>query len=153
MWLRDITQKVRVVVIEGIHEPIILISTDLTLSPEEIIEIYSSRFSIEIAMRDLKQHLGFGDYQCTTTLSIFRFVRLSCISFCLWRLMLLPENVSNWLSDTKSGVINESELSFARAKRDLKRFVIKHILFSNSASVAELGKVPKEYESIFRIAV
>lgn len=153
MWLRDIPQKVRVVVLEGIYEPIILISTDLTLSAEEIIEIYSSRFSIELAIRDLKQHLGFGDYQCTTTSSIFRFVRLSCISFCLGRLMLLPENVSNWLSDTKSGFINESELSFARARRGLKRFVIKHILFSNSASVAELGKVQNEYEPIFRIAV
>jgi len=153
MWLRDIPQKVRVVVLEGIYEPIIFISTDLTLSAEEIIEIYSSRFSIELAIRDLKQHLGFGDYQCTTTSSIFRFVRLSCISFCLWRLMLLPENVSNWLSDTKSGVISESELSFARARRGLKRFAIKQLLFSNSASVAELGKVPKEYESIFRIAV
>jgi hypothetical protein len=31
MWLRDIPQKVRVVVVEGIHEPIILISTDLTV--------------------------------------------------------------------------------------------------------------------------
>jgi hypothetical protein len=153
MWLRDIHQKVRVVVVEGIHEPIILISTDLTLSAAEIIEIYSSRFSIELAIRDLKQHLGFGDYQCTTTLSIFRFVRLSCISFCLWRLLLLPQNVSNWLSDTNSEFISESELSFARARRGLKRFAIKHILFSNSASVAELGKVPKEYEPIFRIAV
>ena len=153
MWLRDIPQKVRVVVLEGIHNPIILISTDLTLSAEEIIEIYSSRFSIELAIRDLKQHFGFGDYQCTTTLSIFRFVRLSCISFCLWRLMLLPENVSNWLSDTKSETISESELSFARARRGLKRFAIRHILFSNSASVAELGKVQNENEPIFRIAV
>jgi hypothetical protein len=161
IWLRDIQQKVRVVVVEGTHEPIILISTDLTLSAAEIIEIYSSRFSIELAIRDLKQHLGFGDYQCTTTLSIFRFVRLSCISFCLCRLMLLskllPKHVSNWLFDIKPEVngayaISESELSFARARRVLKRFAIKHILFSNSASVAELGKVPKEYESLFRIA-
>jgi hypothetical protein len=152
MWLRDIPQKVRVIVLEGIHEPIILISTDLTLSAAEIIEIYSSRFSIELAIRDLKQHLGFGDYQCTTTSSIFRFTRLSCVSFCLWRLMLLPENVAHWLSDTKSEIISESGLSFARARRGLKRFVIRHILFSNSASVAELGEVPEEYEPIFRIA-
>jgi hypothetical protein len=48
MWLRDIHQRIRVVVVEGIHEPIILISTDLTLSAAEIIEIYGSRFSIEL---------------------------------------------------------------------------------------------------------
>jgi hypothetical protein len=155
MWLRNIPQKVRVVVVKTAGVPIIFISTDMTLTAEQIIEIYSSRFSIEIAIRDLKQHFGMGDYQCTTTSSILRFVRLSCVSLCLWRLMLLPENVSSWLSEsttTKTKMISESEFSFARARRGLKMFVIKRILFPNSASQAELDKVEKEYEAIFRIA-
>lgn len=152
MWLRDIPQKVRVVVVEGISDPIILISTDLSLTAAQIIQIYSSRFSIEIAIRDLKQHFGFCDYQSTTTTSILRFVQLSCISSCLWRMMLLPENVSTWLSDTKPESISESEFSFARVRRGLKRFVIKRILFPNSASEAELRKVQQEYEPIFKIA-
>lgn len=152
MWLRDIPQKVRVVVVEGICQPIILISTDLTLEASEIIEIYASRFSIEIAIRDLKQHLGFGDYQCTTTSSILRFVQLSCVSLCLWRLMLLSENTAGWLSDSKSEIVSESEFSFARARRGLKRFALKRILFPNSAPAAELEKVQQEYEPVFRIA-
>jgi hypothetical protein len=151
MWLRDIQKKVRVVVVEGIREPIIFISTDLTLLASEIIQVYSSRFSVEIAIRELKQHFGFGDYQCPTTISILRFIQLSCISMCLWRLMLLPENAPSWLSG-KSGTISETELSFARARRGLKRFVLKRILFCNSASLAELEKMEQDYESIFRIA-
>ena len=104
MWLRNIPQKVRVVVVKTAGVPIIFISTDMTLTAAQIIEIYSSRFSIEIAIRDLKQHFGMGDYQCTTTGSILRFVRLSCVSLCLWRLMLLPENASSWLWEaTASG--------------------------------------------------
>jgi hypothetical protein len=153
MWLRDIPQKVRVVVVEGVRESIILISTDLTLEASEIIEIYSSRFSIETAIRDLKQHFGFGDYQCTTTSSILRFVQLSCVSLCLWRLMLPPENAASWLSDSKSEIVSESEFSFARARRGLKRFVLKQILFPNFAIGAELEKVQQEYEPVFRIAV
>ena len=155
MRLRNIHEKVRVVVVEGVREPVIFVSTDLTLTAAQIIEIYSSRFSIEIAIRDLKQHFGMGDYQCTTTSSIFRFVRLSCVSLCLWRLMLLPENASSWLSEataTQTKMISESEFSFARARRGLKILVIKRILFPNSASEAELEKVEKEYEPIFRIA-
>jgi len=152
MWLRNIQRKVKVVVVEGIKEPVILISTDMILTAEQIIEIYSSRFSIEIAIRDLKQHFGFGDYQCTITLSILRFVHLSSVSFCLWRLILLSETVSDWLSDAKSKIIDESKFSFARARRGLKRFVIKKILFSNSAPTADLEKVSEEYEPIFRIA-
>jgi hypothetical protein len=152
MRLRNISQKVRVVVVEGLRETIILISTDVTLTPAQIIEIYSSRFSIEMAIRDLKQHFGFGDYQCTTTISIMRFVRLSCVSLSIWRLMMLPENASVWLHDSNSKMIKESQFSFARARRGLNRYVLKQLLFPNSASDAELEKIEKKYEPIFRIA-
>ena len=78
VWLRDVAQKVRVVVLEGAKEPIILVCTDLSLSALQIIEIYGARFSIELTIRDLKQHFGLGDYQCTTTLAILRFLHLAC---------------------------------------------------------------------------
>jgi len=149
MWLRDIKQKVRVVVVQGDKDPIILVSTDLALSPAEIIEIYSSRFSIEIAIRELKQHFGFGDYQCTTPLSIIRFVNLSCISLCLWSLMLLPQTVSSWLSYKP---LYESEFSFTQARRGLRRSVLEHIIFQNSTNDAELEKMAKQYKPVFRIA-
>jgi hypothetical protein len=149
MWLRDINQKVRIVVVQNSKEPIILVSTDLTLSSAEIIEIYSSRFSIEIAIRELKQHFGFGDYQSTTSLSIFRFVNLSCVSLCLWTLMLLPQNTANWLSYRP---LHQSELSFTQARRGLRRFVLKRIIFHNSSDSAELAKITEQYEPVFRIA-
>ncbi len=119
VWLRNIPRKVGVVVIEGIKEPVILVCTDLSLTAAQIIEIYAARFSLEIAIRDLKQHFGFGDYQSTTSIAIFRFVQLCCTAFCIWKLMLLPENAST--------AITESAFSFARARRGLRRFVIKQI--------------------------
>jgi hypothetical protein len=125
------------------------VSTDLTLSPEEIVEIYSSRFSVEIAIRELKQHFGFGDYQCTTTISIIRFVNLSCVSLCLWTLMLLPQTAKSWLSYRP---MHESELSFTQAKRGLRRFVLERIIFHNFPDHAELEKMADSYEPIFRIA-
>jgi hypothetical protein len=149
MWLRDIKQKVRVVVVQSNNNPVILVSTDMTLSAAEIIEIYSSRFSIEIAIRELKQHFGFGDYQCTTALSIFRFVNLCCVSSCLWSLMLLPQNAVSWLSYKP---LHESVLSFTQARRGLRRFVLERIIFRNSADNAELEKMAKDYEPVFRIA-
>ena len=79
----------RVVVLEGAKEPIILVCTELSLSALQLIEIYGARFSIELTIRDLKQHFGLGDYQCTTTLAILRFVHLACVAFCLWRLALI----------------------------------------------------------------
>jgi hypothetical protein len=63
VWLRDISQKVKVLVIEGLKEPIILFATDLTLSLAQIIEIYGARCTIELTIRDLKGHFGLADYQ------------------------------------------------------------------------------------------
>jgi len=152
LWIRDVCRKVRVVVIKGVKNPILLVSTDLSLSAKAIIEIYSSRFSIEIAFRDLKQHFGFGDYQTTSTIGIFRFVHLCCTSFCLWRLMIMPENISSWFMKTSTRVINESTLSFARARRALRCFVLSKILFCKFASEADFEKTETEVESLLQIA-
>jgi len=151
--LREVTEKVRVVIIEGIKKPVLLVSTDISLSARAIIEMYASRFSIEIAIRDLKQHFGLGDYQATTTEAYMRFVHLCCSAFCLWRLLLLTEDKQDWLLDDKPAFKDESPLSFTKARRCLKRFVIKRILFSKSAPDADFEKVFDEYESISRIAI
>lgn len=150
--LREVTEKVRVVIIEGIKEPVLLLSTDISLSARAIIEMYASRFSIEIAIRDLKQHFGLGDYQTTTTSAFMRFVHLCCLAFCLWRLLLLTNDNQDWLQGDIPAFKGESPLSFIKARRCLKRFVIKRILFSKSAPGADFEKVSDEYEPIFRVA-
>jgi hypothetical protein len=38
-----------------------LVSTDLTLPPEAIIQLYAARFPLELSLRDLKQYCGLGD--------------------------------------------------------------------------------------------
>jgi hypothetical protein len=149
--LRGIEKVVRIVVIEGINNPIILISTDLNLSMKNIIEIYSARFSIEIGIRDLKQHFGFGDYQFTTILSIFRFVQLCCVSFCIWRLSNLCAVNSDWLNDSENTTRTETRFSFSRIGRQLRRFVVKKILFQNSAINAEVDKMDNDYKNILKI--
>ncbi len=150
VWLRNIPKKVRVVVIEGIKEPVILVCTDLSLTATQIIKIYAARFALEITIRDLKQHFSFTDYQSTTSISIFRFVQLCCTAFCIWKLMLRSESASTWLDNVKPKAIKESALSFARARRGLRQFVIKQI-FLNSALTPDFKKIEDEYEPIFRI--
>jgi hypothetical protein len=83
IWIRDVAQKVRVVVIQIIGERIILLSTDLALTARQIIILYAMRFAAELGIRDAKQRFGFGDYQCTSFGAMTRFVGLSLISLCL----------------------------------------------------------------------
>jgi hypothetical protein len=143
VWIRGVkNQKGKVVVIKTQREPIILLSTDLSLSAREIIHIYSLRFSLEIGIRDAKQHFGFTHYQCTSFLSITRSVALGLASFCLWRLTALKEMDADWLKEQNAS----SAFSFHRISLAIRQMVVQRI-FENSASDKEFQNsttTPKE---------
>ena len=152
VWLRDVAQKVRVVVLEGAKEPFILVSTDLTLSALQIIELYGARFSIELTIRDLKQHFGLGDYQCTTTLAILRCVHLACLGFCLWRLALLEHLEAGWLQVTSARVsLPEAPLSFQRVRRALRAWATRQIIFANATPGADMEKIERDHEPLLHM--
>jgi hypothetical protein len=152
VWLREVTHQVRVVVIATKGDPILLVSTDVTLPPEAIIQLYAARFPIELALRDLKQYGGLGDYQCWTLLAIHRFVHLALTACCLWRLTLLQDQQAAWLGAERSTPAGElSPLSFQRLHRALRRRVLQRI-FAAFASGADSQQTAGSYEKIFRIA-
>ena len=152
VWLRDVAQKVRVVVLEGVKEPVILVSTDLALAALQIIEISGARFSIELTIRALKQHFGLGDSQCMTTLAILRFVHLASIAFCLWRLALLEHLEAGWLQVPSSRVsLPEAPLSFQRVRRALRAWATRQVLFANSAPGADWEKIERDHEPLLQM--
>lgn len=152
VWLRDVAQKVRVVVLEGTKEPYILVSTDLTLSALQIIEIYGARFSIELTIRDLKQHFGLGDYQCTTTLAILRFVHLACLAFCVWRLALLEHLETGWLRVASARVSPpEAPLSFQRVRRALRAWAARQVILANASPGADLAKIEQAHAPLLHM--
>lgn len=60
-WRRDVTCQVRVVVIATAPVPILVVSTDLTLPPAVIIQLYAARLPMELSLRDLQPYGGLGD--------------------------------------------------------------------------------------------
>lgn len=148
LWIRDVTlQKLRVVVIKNANaSPVILLSTDLNLLPNQIIEFYAMRFSLEIAIRDLKQNFGLTNYQCTTFMAINRFVSLTLISFSLWRLALLKDFTSDWIYTDD----NTAPLSFKRISRAVRKNVIRRI-FETSTPDADLQNSQVLKENIIRL--
>jgi hypothetical protein len=149
VWLRDHNQKVKVVVIEGLKEPIILFSTDLSLSMAQIIEIYGARFVIELAIRDLKGYFGLADYQCYLTTAVHRFVHLACVAFCLYRLIQLTADTSAWLPPVPKGI---SPASFAHLRQGLQHFIFGRILSPQFGEIPDLKDNTSELEAILRIA-
>lgn len=152
LWLREVSHKVKVIVIFTQSHPVILVSTNLCLTPKQIIEIYSARFCLETAIRDLKQHIGFCDYQMTTTIGFTRFAQLCCCALTIGRLLLAKSQQIPWMNLEADDVKRFADGSLIRLKRSLRRFVIKRLLFDKSADSADWEKNTKELESILRIA-
>ena len=149
LWLRDFNQKVKVVVVEGLKRPVILFSTDLSLSMAQIIEIYGARCPVEFAIRDLKGYFGLADYQCYLTTAIHRFVHLACVAFCLYRLVQLQADTCAWLPPAPKGL---SPASFAHLRQQLQRFIFGRILSPKFGEIPDLKDNISELEAILRIA-
>lgn len=146
VWLRNVTHQVKVVVLAGIKEPIILVTTDVSLTCAQIIECYAARFTIELAIRDLKQYFGLGDYQCYGGTAIHRFVHLACVAFCGFRLIQLRQ--PKWLPPVSQGV---APTSFAHLRTALRRFLVGRILAPTSAETPEVRAKSAELDAVLRI--
>jgi len=86
---RRFGQLSRIVIVDlPKHQRAVLLSTDLLLSPTEIIERYAMRFALEIAYRELKQRFGWGHYQLRSREAIERHVALSFVACSLTTLLL-----------------------------------------------------------------
>jgi hypothetical protein len=146
VWIRDVAQPGRVVVIKTKGRPVILLSTDRTLAPEVIIQIYALRFALELGIREAKQACGLGEYQCTSFGAMTRFVSLSLLSGCLGRLLLLTHQQADWLQ----GPETTAPLSLTRLSRAVRRFILQQ-LFQHSASSANYQKSETAPEEIMRL--
>jgi hypothetical protein len=88
--------KVAVVVVkEKRKKPIYLVCTNIHLPAIDIIKYYAKRWKIEQMIKDLKQRLGFGDYQVRDLQAIQRHVALVLLSY----FVLILLKILQWLKD------------------------------------------------------
>jgi len=117
--LKDLGKVAVVVVKEKGKKPIYLVSTNIHLSPIHVVKYYAKRWKMEQMIKDLKQRLGFGDYQVRELRAIERHVALALLSY----FVLILLKVLQWLRDKN----NSLDLSI----RLLAFHLRKHILLEN----------------------
>ena len=57
------------------------LSTDCDQSVESILTLVAARWSLENAFKDMKQHLGFGSWQCWSERAVIRSVPMTCAAY------------------------------------------------------------------------
>lgn len=71
--------------IEGYDKPWYLVTSDLELGAQEVLEAYAGRFTQEDAHRDLKQHLGLGACQGRLKSVVLRTLQLRLVALTMLR--------------------------------------------------------------------
>ena len=95
--------KLKIVFIQTKEKLIPIVSTDLTLNDEEIIEIYKRRWDIEQGYKELREHFGFGKEEnriyealiARITLSFFTYNIVSYIN----RISNEPQTIGGLFKD------------------------------------------------------
>jgi hypothetical protein len=117
--IKDLGKVAVVVVKEKRKKPIYLVCTNIHLPAIDIIKYYAKRWKIEQMIKDLKQRLGFGDYQVRDLQAIQRHVALVLLSY----FVLILLKILQWLKD--------KSISLDLSIRRLAFQVRKNILFEN----------------------
>ena len=117
--IKDLGKVAVVVVKEKRKKPIYLVCTNIHLPAIDIIKYYAKRWKIEQMIKDLKQRLGFGDYQVRDLQAIQRHVALVLLSY----FVLILLKILQWLKD--------KSVSLDLSIRRLAFQVRKNILFEN----------------------
>jgi hypothetical protein len=110
----------------GKHDWALFLSTDTTLSPARILEIYALRWGVEVYFKEGKQHLGLLKEQTKHFASHIASIHLTAIRFCMlvYAKMEMPgQQVSAIRNQLVEGVLN---LSFAKRLWALFKVLINH---------------------------
>jgi SRSO17 transposase len=114
--IKGIGKVAMVVVKEKGKKTHYLVSTNLYLPALEIVKYYAKRWKIEQMIKDLKQRLGFGDYQVRNLSAIHRHAAVALLSY----FVLIMIKIIQWL--------NDQNLSPDLSIRSLAALVRKNIL-------------------------
>ena len=108
----------------GKHDWAVFLTTDLALSPVEILELYSLRWAIEVYFKEAKQHLGFLKEQSNHYAAYIASIHLTAIRFCLLVIAKQTQGAASIALMRKKLCSNTTDISFASKLWQVFRAVI-----------------------------
>jgi len=73
--------RVKIVFIKTKNKPILILSTNIRLTDEKIIETYKKRWNIEQGYKELREHFGFGKEENRIYEALMARITLSFLSY------------------------------------------------------------------------
>jgi Transposase DDE domain len=118
--IKDFGKVALVIVQEKRKKPRFLISTNTHLAALDVVRYYAKRWKIEQMIKDLKQRLGFGDYQTRSLQAIARHVALSLLSYFVLTIL----KALQWLKNKQTAL----QFSIRFLAFQVRRFVLLELI-------------------------
>ncbi|HSN23671.1 MAG TPA: transposase, partial [Methylomicrobium sp.] len=128
----------------GKHDWAVFLTTDTTLSPAEMLELYSLRWAIEVYFKEAKQHLGFLKEQSNHYAAYIASIHLTAIRFCLLVMAKQTQGAAN-IAQVRQGLCsNSTTISFAGKLWQVFRAVITGALDGLKAVLVDVVAIVME---------
>ncbi len=140
--------KVRLVFVRGIdldekeqvgkHDWAVFLTTDLSLEPQRILELYAMRWAIEVYFKEAKQHLGFLKEQGRHYAAYVASIHLTAIRFCMLVVGKCMHNASGICDMRKQITTNVASINYATQLWQVFRAIITGALDEMKALLGDV---------------
>lgn len=127
----------------GHHANIVFFDTDLQSLPNQIVERYGARWSIEVTNRETKQLLGAADPQCRKELSVVRSPMFAYWAYCfvvLWFVRHFAE-ARKLVADPAPWYRQKKSFTFSDMLTAARRSHFSVIISSEAKNINKLKKI------------
>lgn len=124
---------------------LVLLSTDVNLSPEEVINTYAKRWNIEVYFKMCKQHLQLSKYQGTSYDGIFAHTTLVCLAYLVLAVTHRESIDNRTIGNIFYMMVDELQaMPYERALMILLTYFAEHIVTTDPVIESEIDTVIQE---------
>ena len=97
----------------GKHDWAVFLTTDISLAPQRMLELYAMRWAIEVYFKEAKQYLGFLQEQSNHYAAYVASIHLTAIRFCML-VIAKSSGQANGISEVRNQLIaNATSIDYA----------------------------------------
>jgi hypothetical protein len=127
----------------GTQAPSALFSTNLSLSPRDIVELFVQRWSLDVTFEELRAHLGFQTQRHWSKRAVQRTTPVIFAAFSLCCLVAYRADVGAWLRPRSTLWYAKRGLTFADLLEAVRLELWQVRLFPRPAVFPALALLPK----------
>jgi DDE superfamily endonuclease/Archaeal putative transposase ISC1217 len=126
----------------GKAAPSAFFSTNLSLSPQDIVEIFVQRWSVEVTFEELRAHLGFQTQRHWSKPAVQRTTPVIFASFSLCCLFVYRSDIGSKLRPRSTAWYDKRSLTFADILEAIRLEIWHFRVFRGSAFLPALALLP-----------